>query len=291
MKKLLPLFALIASIASASQAFASSKYEGMAQPWQLGLQAPATPVMEKLYGLHDILLIIISVIVVVVMVLMAYIMIRFRRKANPNPSKTTHNTQLEIIWTTIPIIILVCIAIPSLRYHFYMQETPTPELTVKVVGYQWYWHYDYPADTNSGAGFGFDSYMKKGADLKPEDHRQLSVDNRLVVPVDTNVRVLITGADVIHSWAVPAFGVKRDAVPGRLNETWFRATKIGTFYGQCSQLCGVGHGFMPVVVDVVSKEDFNSWVASEQKKAGVSAATGTTTATAKPDAATKTNKK
>jgi len=268
MKKLLFPLAFLASAAAAFTPALAAAYEGMAKPWQLGFQPPATPVMEKLYEMHDYLLITITIITIFVLLVMTYICLRFRRAANPVPSNTTHNTKLEIIWTALPILILVAIAIPSLRLHYYMQRVADPQLTVKVVGYQWYWHYDYP----DNGGFGFDSYIKKGKDLKPDDHRQLSVDNRLIVPVDTTVRVLLTGADVIHSWAVPAFGVKRDAVPGRLNETWFKATKIGTFYGQCSQLCGVGHGFMPIVVDVVSKDDFDAWVKQQQQGAGVAPA-------------------
>ncbi len=242
--------------ALAETATNDTHYEGMAHPYQLNLQPPVTPVMEHLYNLHSALLILITVISIFVLCVMTYICLRFRRSKNPVPSKTTHNTLLEIIWTTIPIVILVTIAIPSLRLHYYMQQPVDAEMTVKVVGYQWYWHYDYP----DHGGFGFDSYIKKGEDLKPGDHRQLSVDNKLVVPVDTKIKVQMTGADVIHSWAVPAFGVKKDAVPGRLNESWFQVTKIGTYYGQCSQLCGVGHGFMPIVVEVVSKEDFAVWV-------------------------------
>jgi cytochrome c oxidase subunit 2 len=274
MKKLLPLAAFISFAASAFSAFAESSskststetgYQGMAFPWQMDFQPPVTPVMEKLYDLHSFLLVVITVITILVLAVMAYICLRFNRKANPVASKTTHNTKLEIIWTTIPILILVGIAIPSLRLHYFMQNNAETTLTVKAAGYQWYWHYDYP----DNGGFGFDSYMLKGNDLKPSDHRQLSVDNRLVVPVDTKVRVLITAADVIHSWSVPAFGVKKDAIPGRLNETWFEATKIGTFYGQCSQLCGVGHGFMPVVVEVVSKEDFAAWVQKKKQDAGL----------------------
>lgn len=235
------------------------------KPWQLNFQAPATPVMEKLYDTHTFLLWVISIICVFVLVVMVYICVRFRRKANPVPSKTTHNAKLEVIWTTIPILILVAIAIPSLRLHYFMAKAENPELTVKVVGYQWYWHYEYP----DNGGFGFDSYMKKDAELKEGDVRMLTVDNRLVVPVDTTVRVLTTGADVIHAFAVPAFGIKRDAIPGRLNETWFKATKTGTFYGQCSELCGVGHGFMPIEVEVVSKEQFATWVAEKKKEAGI----------------------
>jgi len=242
-----------------SAAVAHAEPLGMAKPWQLGFQPAATPVMERLTDIHNFLLVIITAITIFVLLVMAWICLRYNRRANPVASKTTHNTKLEIIWTAIPIIILVVIAIPSLRLHYYMQRDVDPDMTVKVTGYQWYWHYDYP-----DSGFGFDSYIKKDADLKPGDIRQLSVDNRMVVPVNTKVRVLVTGADVIHSWAVPAFGVKKDAVPGRLNETWFEATKIGTFYGQCSQLCGVGHGFMPVVVEVVSKPDFDTWVKQQQ---------------------------
>ncbi len=240
----------------------------MAKPWQLNFQPPASPVMHQLYDLHDKLLWLIIGISLFVLVVLGYICLRFNSRANPVPSKTTHNTKLEIIWTAIPILILIAIAIPSIRLHYYMETDVEPEMTLKVVGYQWYWHYDYPDQ----GGFGFDSYIKKGNDLKPGDIRMLAVDNAAVVPVGTKVRVLITGADVIHSFSVPAFGIKRDAVPGKLNETWFEAEKIGTFYGQCSQLCGVGHGFMPVVVNVVSKEDFAEWAKKKQAEAGVSAA-------------------
>lgn len=241
---------------------------GIAVPWQMNFQDAATPVMERLYTMNNSLNILITAISLFVLVVMTYICIRFRRKANPIPSKTTHNVLLEIVWTTIPILILITIAIPSLRLHYYMQKAVEPEMTLKVVGHQWYWHYDYPDQ----GGFGFDSYMKKGADLKEGDHRMLAVDNPVVVPVDTTVRVLLTGADVIHAWAVPAFGVKRDAVPGRLNESWFKATRIGTYYGQCSELCGVGHGFMPITVQVVSKEDFRAWTAKKREESGIPAA-------------------
>ena len=221
--------------------------------------------MERLVTMHSMLLYLIIFISLFVLAVMVLICVKFNRRANPVPSKTTHNTLLEIIWTTIPILILIVIAIPSLRLHYYMQRPVDPEMTLKVVGYQWYWHYEYPDQ----GGFGFDSYMKKGADLKESDIRLLAVDNRLVVPVDTTIRVLVTGADVIHAFAVPAFGVKRDGVPGRLNETWFKAEKIGTYYGQCSELCGVGHGFMPIVIDVVSKEDFTKWSEKKRQEAGI----------------------
>ncbi|MFW0777590.1 MAG: cytochrome c oxidase subunit II [Rickettsiales bacterium] len=260
---LYPLTIIFASLFGVS-AFAGDTV-GMAEPWQLGFQEPATPVMEKLYAAHDKLLWLISAICIFVLVAMLYICLRFNRKANPTPSKTAHNTKLEIIWTVVPILILVAIAIPSLRLHYYMEDESDAEMTIKVVGYQWYWNYEYP----DHGGFAFDSYMKKEAELKDGEPRLLAVDNHIVVPVDTKVKVQLTAADVIHAWAVPAFGVKRDAVPGRLNETWFKATKTGRFYGQCSELCGVGHGFMPVVVDVVSKAEFDNWVIEQRKIAGI----------------------
>ncbi|MEK6745753.1 MAG: cytochrome c oxidase subunit II [Pseudomonadota bacterium] len=265
MKKLFSLTAvLIANMVSVAKA-EEKIHEGLPKPWQLNFQEAATPVMEQLNDMHDMLLVMCFAISIFVLVMLVYISVRFSRKRNPVPSKNSHNTKLEIIWTTIPILILVAIAIPSLRLHYFMERSVDAEMTLKVVGHQWYWHYEYP----DNGGINFDSYMLKDKDLKSGDHRLLAVDNRLVVPVDTKIRVLITGADVIHAFAVPAFGIKRDAIPGRLNDTWFKATKIGTFYGQCSELCGVGHGFMPIVVDVVSKEDFAKWVETKKKEAGI----------------------
>ena len=247
---------------------------GMAKPWQLNLQLPASPVMEKLYDLHSGLLILISVISVFVLLLLGYVCVRFSAKRNPTPSKTTHNTTVEVVWTVIPILILVFIAIPSLRIHYFMDRAVDPQLTLKVTGYQWYWGYEYPDQ----GGVNFESHifpneqdttrkvtLEEDREQLKGEPRLLTVDNPAIVPVDTVVRVLVTGNDVIHSWSVPALGVKMDAVPGRINETWFKATQTGTFRGQCSQLCGVWHGFMPVVVKVVSKEDFDSWVAQQQK--------------------------
>lgn len=266
MKKIISLTVLlIASMTAAAQA-ADKPYEGIAKPWQLNFQEAATPVMEQLTSMHNVLLFMCFAISIFVLAMLLYICARFNRKRNPVASKTSHNTKLEIIWTTIPILILIAIAIPSLRLHYFMERDVDSEMTLKVVGYQWYWHYEYP----DAGGVNFDSYILKDKDLKPGDHRLLAVDNRLVVPVDTKIRVLITGADVIHAFAVPAFGIKRDAIPGRLNETWFKAEKIGTFYGQCSELCGVGHGFMPIVIDVVSKEDFAKWIGNKKKEAGIS---------------------
>lgn len=268
MKKIFSLLNTLAFSLLSAGANAQEKTDsglGVAKPWQLNFQEAATPVMERLVTMHNWLLYLIVFISLFVLAVMVLICIKFNRRANPIPSKTTHNTLLEVIWTTIPIIILIIIAIPSLRLHYYMQRPVDPEMTLKVVGYQWYWHYEYPDQ----GGFGFDSYMKKGADLKEGDIRLLAVDNRLVVPVDTTIRVLVTGGDVIHAFAIPSFGVKRDGVPGRLNETWFKAQKTGTYYGQCSELCGVGHGFMPIVVDVVSKEDFKAWSEKKRQESGI----------------------
>lgn len=249
----------------------------LVKPWQLNFQAPFSPVMERLYDTHTFLLWIITAICALVLALLTFICLRFRRKANPVPSKTTHNAKLEVVWTTIPILILVAIAIPSLRLHFYMTKVPEAELTIKAVGYQWYWHYQYPDQ----GGFEFDSYMVKDNELKPGQPRLLTADNKLVVPVDTNVRVLLTGADVIHAFAMPALGVKRDAIPGRLNETWFKASRTGTYYGQCSELCGVGHGFMPIELEVLSKEDFAKWSAGKRQAAGIKEPAATQQAQAK----------
>jgi cytochrome c oxidase subunit 2 len=233
-----------------------------AKPWQLGFQEPASPVMERLDSLHTDLTITVTIITLFVLALLGYIVMRFRAEKNPNPSKTTHNTLLEIVWTVIPVLILVGIAIPSLKLHYFMDKAEEPEMTLKVIGYQWYWNYSYP----DHGDFAFDSYMVQEKDLKPGEPRLLKTDNPVVVPVDTVIQVDITGGDVLHAWAMPGFGVKKDAVPGRLNSTWFKANRTGTFYGQCSELCGVKHGFMPIEVKVVSKEEFNAWtqIAKEQ---------------------------
>jgi cytochrome c oxidase subunit 2 len=225
-------------------------------------QEAVTPVMERVTALHDWLTVMCVVISAFVLALLIYVVFRFNAKSNPVPSKTTHNTMIEIVWTVVPILILLAICIPSFKLHYYMAEQPKADMTLKVVGYQWYWHYQYPDHGN----FEYDSYMVEEKDLKKGQLRLLEVDNPVVVPVDTTVLVQMTGGDVIHSWAMPAFGVKKDAMPGRLNETWFRAEKIGTYYGQCSELCGVKHGFMPIKVNVVSKKDFKKWVKESKQK-------------------------
>lgn len=236
---------------------------GMATPGQMGFQEAVTPVMEDIESFHHILLITITAIVLFVTALLLIVMVRFNRKANPTPSKTSHNTAIEVLWTVLPVLILVFIAIPSFRLLYKQLEIPQAELTIKATGNQWYWGYEYP----DNGDLSFD------ANMVPEDElngrpRLLATDEVVVVPVDTVVRVVVTAADVIHAWAVPAFGVKIDAVPGRLNETWFKAEKIGTYYGQCSELCGQAHAFMPIEVRVVSKEDFAAWLETKQASNG-----------------------
>lgn len=267
MKRLLSILSLCSLVAVACWALAVAPAQaaehavGLAKHWQLNFQEPATPVMERLKELHNYLLILITVITLFVMALLAYVCVRFSRKNNPTPSKTTHNTLIEVAWTVVPVMILVGIAIPSLRLHYYMDRAVDPEMTLKVTGFQWYWGYEYPDQD----GLAFEAYMKKDEELVNNEPRLLATDKPVVIPVNTTVRVQMTAADVIHAWAMPAFGVKTDAVPGRLNETWFRATKTGIFYGQCSELCGVHHGFMPIEVRVVEKDVFDQWVARAQE--------------------------
>ncbi len=230
------------------------------QPWQLGFQKAATPTMEHIENLHNFLMIIISLIAFFVIALLGYIIWRFRASKNKIPSKVSHNPVLEVIWTIIPVIILTVIAFPSFRLMFYLDKISDPEITIKISGNAWYWNYEYPEH-----GLQFDSQIIADKDLQEDQIRLLSVDNQLVVPVDTNIRLLFTSNDVIHSWGVPAFGVKKDCIPGRLNESWIRVTRPGIFYGQCYELCGMNHGFMPIAVKAVSKEEFKQWLAQSQK--------------------------
>jgi cytochrome c oxidase subunit II len=240
---------------------------GQPTPRQLGLQPASTPVMEDLVAFHDALLVVISLITAFVLILLLICMVRFNRRANPNPSRTTHNTLIEVAWTVVPIIILTGIAIPSFKLLFYQQNIPTADLTVKATGNQWYWTYSYP----DNGKFEFDSRMLNDTERpkqKPNEPRLLAVDNDIVVPVNKVVRVQVTAdaVGVIHSFAVPSFGIKIDAVPGRLNETWFKAEREGIYYGQCSELCGRDHAFMPIAVRVVSEADFAKWVEDAKKK-------------------------
>ena len=249
---------LIALAALAGAGWSAGAFAAQPEPWQTGFQPAASAVMEAVRDFYDLLFVIIVAIAAFVLALLVYVMVRFNAKRNPVPSKTSHNTFLEMAWTAIPIVILVVIAIPSFRL-LYFQKTVSEaemEMTVKVIGYQWYWSYEYP----DHGDIAFDSFIVEEEDLEPGQLRLLEVDNRLVVPVDTNIRLLVTADDVLHSWAVPAFGIKIDAVPGRLNETWVRVEREGVYYGQCSELCGVRHGYMPVTVEAVSKDAFASWV-------------------------------
>ena len=255
----LTIFALLAG---ANTALAGS---GQPSPWQLGLQQSATEVMERITSFHNYLLYWITGITAFVLVLLIIVIVRFNARANPIPSRTTHNTLIEVLWTLVPIGILMSIAVPSFKLLFLQLNLPAADLTVKATGKQWYWSYSYP----DHGKFEFDSLMLQDADRKkmqPEPPRLLAVDNEMVVPVNKNVRVITTGADVIHAFAVPSFGIKIDSIPGRINETWFKATREGIYYGQCSELCGKDHAFMPIAVRVVSEEAFGAWVEEAKKK-------------------------
>ncbi len=234
------------------------------EPWQMGFQPPASPVMEEIEYFHNELLVIITVITAFVLGLLLYVMWRFSEKRNPTPSKTTHNTVIEVVWTVVPVLILVYIAFKSFPLLYFTDVTPEPDMTIKAIGHQWFWSYEYPDNGN----FTFDAYMIQDADIDPSKGqiRLLSADNNVVVPIDTTIKVLLAAEDVIHAFAMPAFGVKEDAVPGRLNESWFKATKEGVYYGQCSELCGNGHAYMPIVIEVVSKAKFDEWVKEAQSK-------------------------
>jgi len=227
-----------------------------AKEWQMGFQPAASPVMEQLTGFHNILLVLITVITLFVLGLLLYIMVRFNSRANPVPSTTTHNTALEIVWTVIPIMILVVMAVPSFRLLYKADVVPEADMTLKLTGNQWYWNVEY-SDQDS---LTFDITMLEDAERPADAPRLLAVDNDIVVPVDSTIRVQTTSVDVIHAFAMPVMGVKIDAVPGQLNETWFKATREGIFYGQCSEICGSRHGFMPIALKVVSKEAFAAWV-------------------------------
>ncbi len=230
---------------------------------QYGFPEAVTPVAEEIHKFHDMMMYIITGITIFVLVLLVYVVLRFNEKANPTPSKTTHNVPLEVIWTLVPVLILLAIVVPSFRLLYFTDRVVDPEMTVKVTGYQWYWGVEYPDHD----GVNFMSYMVPDEDIKPEEgqKRLLSVDNPMYLPVDTTIQIDVTAADVLHSFAMPAFGIKTDAVPGRMNQTWVRIEKEGTYFGQCSELCGANHAFMPMEVRAVSKEEFAEWI--EAKKA------------------------
>ena len=246
---------------------ASAEVFGQSVDGQVGLQNAVTPVAHSIHDFYNLVTTIIIVITLFVLGLLVYVMYRFSESRNPTPSRVTHNTLIEVLWTVLPIIILVIIAVPSFKLLNLQYAYPKADLTIKATGYQWYWSHQYPDQ----GGFSFDSYMlddegrneliEKGIDAP----RNLAVDNEVVVPVNKVVHVLVTAEDVLHNWTIPAFGSKTDAVPGRLTATWFKAEREGVFYGQCSELCGLNHAFMPIAVRVVSEETFNKWV--EARKA------------------------
>jgi len=230
----------------------------------MGFQRAVTEVAHGIHWLDNFLLVIISVISAFVMALLLIVIFRYNHKANPKPATFTHNAVLEVAWTAIPVVILVVLAIPSLRLLFLQLDVPEPDLTIKATGNQWYWSYEYPDQQ-----IAFDAVMLQRDELEAAGYTEgdylLATDTKVVVPVNANVHVLVTASDVIHAWTIPSFGSKIDGIPGRMNETWFRADETGTFFGQCSELCGKDHAFMPIVVEVVSKEDFDAWVTKTQQ--------------------------
>ncbi|HVV64131.1 MAG TPA: cytochrome c oxidase subunit II [Rhizomicrobium sp.] len=248
----------------AASALAAQSTAALALPtdWGVAFQSAASPVMERIEGFHAMLLYIITAICLFVLALLLWVMIRYNQRANPAPSRIHHNTLLEVVWTVIPVIILVIIAVPSFRLLYFEADIPKPDVTIKAIGKQWFWSYEYPQ-----ANFQFDSLGLSDADAaKAHEPRLLGVDNAIVVPVDKVVEIETTGADVIHSWALPQMGVKMDAVPGRINLTWFKANRTGVFYGECSELCGARHAFMPIEVKVVTDAEYATWLAAAKKK-------------------------
>ena len=235
---------------------------GRSEPWQMGFQPAGSPVMERITEFHNLVLVIEVSIVALVLGLMCYIIVRFNAKANPVPSKTTHNTLLEVVWTVVPLLILIVVAVPSLKLLYYSDRVENTEMTLKVTGNQWFWSYTYP----DHGGFEFDSVIVPDDELKAGQPRLLTVDNEVVLPAETNIRLLFTSADVIHNWGVPSLGLKLDTVAGRISETWVRINKQGNYYGMCSELCGVNHGFMPIHIKAVSKADFAQWVETAKKE-------------------------
>ena len=247
--------------------FSEEKLVDLGKPkdWELNLQNPVTTVAKDVYDMHLFVTILMALITLFVLGLIIWVCYRYSEKRNKKPSKTVHNTLIEILWTAIPVLILVVIAVPSFKLLYKQDVIPEPDLTIKAIGYQWYWGYEYPDHGN----FTYEAFMLQGPDELEEDkpfNRMLTTDTKVVVPVNKIVRVQVTAADVLHSWAVPAFGVKTDAVPGRLNETWFKADKTGIFYGMCSELCGVNHQSMPIEIHVVTDEEFASWIEESKTK-------------------------
>jgi cytochrome c oxidase subunit 2 len=240
-------------------------FAGQPKPWQIGFQEPNAPLMEEITKVHDLVFIVLCCIGTIVTILLLIVIYKFRESKNPKPSTTTHHTLLEVIWTVIPILVLIVILIPSIKILYVFDKAESPDMTIKVTGHQWYWSYEYLNDSEDKK-IAFDSYMIPVKDLKPGQLRLLDVDNPVILPKGKTVRVLVTSQDVIHSFAVPALGIKTDGIPGRTNETWLRVEKEGMYYGQCSELCGKDHGFMPIAIKIVPLEEYNKWVESMSKK-------------------------
>lgn len=250
------------------QAWAEDAVAGKPVPYGTGFQRAVTPIAHDIHWLDNMLLWVIGLITLFVTVLLVIVAVRFNKKANPTPARFTHHALLEVVWTAIPVVILVIVAIPSLRLLFNQLDIPQADVTIKATGNQWYWSYEYPDE-----GVSFDAFMLARDELAAKgyspDEYLLAADSRVVVPVGKVVHVLVTGADVLHAWTVPSFGVKTDAVPGRMNENWFRADEVGVYFGQCSELCGKDHSFMPIVVEVKSEADYAAWLAQTKTAQGI----------------------
>jgi cytochrome c oxidase subunit 2 len=260
------LLAVVAGCVSSVSTMPLARAQGVVgapQPWEMGMQRSCGPLKDRVIDLHDLVLVIITIITLFVGGLLIWVVYRFNSRRNPTPTQTSHNTILEIAWTVVPVLILVIIAIPSFRLIYYQDRTPDPDLTIKVTGHQWYWEYSYPDQGNIDV----ESRFVHDEDLKPGQLRLLDVDNQMVIPVGKKIRILTASTDVIHSFFIPAFGVQRYAIPGRTIETWMEADQIGTFYGECNQICGQDHSRMPISVRAVSEADFKTWVAETKKSA------------------------
>ena len=255
MRHLAKLGALVAGLGGVLGA-AGSAVAQQPTDWEVDFQTALSPSMERIVDFNLMVTIIIVIITAFVFALMAWIVIRYNKKRNPVPSKTTHNTMLEVIWTVVPVIILLIIAVPSFRLLYFTDRVEDADMTLKAIGHQWYWSYEYP----DHGDFTFDAIMLEEDELEEGQPRLLATDEAVVLPVGAKIRLLTTADDVIHSWAIPALGVKMDSVPGRVNETWFQINREGMYYGQCSELCGTLHGFMPIMIEAVSQEDFDAWV-------------------------------
>lgn len=241
---------------------AGTVFAATPEPWQMGFQSPASPGMTSIKEFHDLLLWIVFSVALFVMVLMLFVLVRFNARRNPVPTNTTHNTIIEVLWTAVPVLILVVIALPSFGLLYFIDHTVEPDMTLKAIGKQWYWSYEYPDHGN----FTFDAVMKPVDELEDKSLRMMETDNHVVLPVGKKVRLLFTSDDVLHAWGVPSLGVKLDAVPGRLNETWVEINEPGLYYGFCSELCGVNHSYMPIAIRAVSEDEFDAWVESAKKE-------------------------